>query len=251
MKTLLSLLGPIQTKTAAAPAEPTAESKRATTRFEIKADSIDDSSRTFSGLAATWDLDLGGDVIRQGAFKRTLKNWKASKSPLPLLDSHNAYSTIRAVVGKLEDAEETADGLIATFEVMDGPDGDEIWRRIKGGYVSGLSIGYRAMKQEAPSEEERLKGVWRILTEVKLEEISVCVWPMNPGARIDTDSMKSLLTPEALAALSDEEKTTLRALLEPAKPAEPEAPAHYEKQDALKLRLRRLALHRPGTRATA
>lgn len=249
MKTLPFLPGRIEFKSTAAPAEPI-EAKRAVARFEIKADSLDEGDRTFSGLASTWDLDLGGDVIRQGAFKRTIKNWKASKSPLPLLDSHNAYSTIRAVVGKLEDAEETAEGLIATFSVMDGPDGDEIWRRLKGGYVSGLSIGYRALKQEAPSEEDRLKGVWRILTEVKLEEISVCVWPMNPDARVDPGSMKSLLTPEAIGALSDDEKTQLRALLEPVK-TEPEAPAHYEKQDALKLRLRRLALHRPGTRASA
>jgi HK97 family phage prohead protease len=246
MKTLPLVLPRLEVKTTQAP--PT-ESKRAVAAFQVKADSINEAARTFTGLASTWDLDLGGDVIRKGAFKRTLQNWQKSKAPLPLLDSHNAWSTIRAVIGKLEEAEETDEGLVATFSVMDGPDGDEIWRRLKGGYVSGLSIGYRAMKQEAPSEEDRLKGIWRILTEVKLEEVSVCVWPMNPEARIDADSVKAL-TPEAIAAWTDEEKARIRALLEPA-PAEPEAPAHYEKQDALKLRLRRLALHRPGTRASA
>lgn len=242
MKTTLIL--PFERKGAAT----AAESKRAVTQFDIKADSLDEGARTFSGLASTWDLDLGGDVIRKGAFKKTLNDWRGSKSPLPLLDSHNAYSTVRAVVGKLEEAKETGEGLEATFSVMDGPDGDEIWRRIKGGFVSGLSIGYRAMKQEAPSEEDRLKGVWRILTEVKLEEISVCVWPMNPFARIDGDSMKA-----ALASMSEEQKADFRALLEPAaKPAPAVEPAaQFEGTDALKMRIRRLKLRGAGTRASA
>lgn len=247
MKTLAA--PPIQTKSAA-PAAPSIESKRAGVAFEVKADSIDDAARSFTGLASTWDLDLGGDVIRKGAFKKTLNDWRKSKRPLPLLDSHSAWGTIRAVVGKVTDAEETDEGLVATFAVMEGNDGDEIWRRVKGLYVTGLSIGYRAIKQEAPSEEDRLKGVWRILTEVKLEEISVCVWPMNPSARIDADSVKSLLEPGAIEALSDEQRTQLRALLEPAK-AEPPAAAHFEKADALKLRIRLLNLRAAGTRATA
>lgn len=245
MKTL-----PLETKSATAAPAGALDTKRAQARFEIKADSVDEGARTFTGLASTWDLDLGGDVIRKGAFKRTLKSWRDSKAALPLLDSHNAYSSIRAVVGKLLAAEETDEGLVATFEVLDGPDGDEIWRRIKGGLVSGLSIGYRVIKQENAGDEDRLKGVWRFLTEVKLEEVSVCLWPMNPGARIDPDSMKSMLTPEAIAAMPDDEKARIRALLEPA-PAEPEALAHYEKADALRLRIRRLNLHRPGTRASA
>lgn len=247
MKTFPRLL---ETKSAAAAPPAPAESKRVVARFEIKADSIDEGARTFSGLAATWDLDLGGDVIHRGAFKKTLSDWRKSKKPLPLLDSHNAYSTIRAVVGKLEEAEETDEGLEATFSVMDGPDGDEIWRRLKGGYVSGLSIGYRAIKTEAPTEEESRTGIWRHLKEVRLEEVSVCVWPMNPAARVEFESMKTL-TPEAIAAMSDEEKQQLRALLEPAKPADPPAAAHYEKQDALRLRIRRLNLREAGTRASA
>ncbi len=161
-------------------------------QFELK--EVDEDARTFSGLAATYDRDLGGDVIMPGAFKRTLKAWKSSKRPLPLLDSHNAFSSIRNVVGKMDSAEETKDGLDATFEVIDGPDGDEIFRRVSGGYVDGLSIGYQAIKVKYPeTEEERAKGIYRYLHEVKLREVSVVLFPLNEGARIDTTAVKALL----------------------------------------------------------
>ncbi|GMV06729.1 MAG: hypothetical protein AMXMBFR53_30040 [Gemmatimonadota bacterium] len=210
-----------QTKSAAqaAPSKNRDEMKHLGVPFQVKADSLDDATRSFTGLASTWDLDLGGDVIHKGAFKRTLNNWHRSKSVLPLLDSHSAYGTVRAIVGRMIDAKETDEGLVATFEVIDGPDGDEIWRRIKGGYVTGLSIGYRAIKIEAPSEEEQRAGVWRHLKEVELREVSVVVWPMNPAARIDKGSMKALAADvaaleEAAACrdLTDEEKAELAEL---------------------------------------
>lgn len=201
------LSGPFETKTAAAPPATSKprkgdlEQKQLGVRFEIKADSLNEEARSFSGLASTWDLDLGGDVIRRGAFKRTLKNWKSSKQPMPLLDSHNAWSTVNAVVGKMEAAEETDAGLECTFSVIEGPIGDEVWRRIKGGYVTGLSIGYRARKIEEASEQDRLAGVWRYLLEVELREVSVVLYPMNPGAQIDPGSMKAMSA--AIAALEE------------------------------------------------
>jgi len=184
------------------------EIKRAPTRFEVK--ETDEEQRTFRGLASTWDLDLGGDVIHRGAFKRTLDHWRRSGRVIPLLDQHN-YGSVRAVVGKLIEARETADGLDAKFQVIDGPDGDEILRRIKGGFVDGLSIGYRAIKIEEPTDEERRKGILRHLKEIELREISVVIWPMNPNARLDVSSVKALLAKGA-DALTDDELAELVAL---------------------------------------
>ena len=185
-------------------------SKNLVTRFEVK--DLDEEARTFGGLAATWDLDLGGDVIEPGAFKRTLKNWKRSKKVLPLLDSHNGGS-VRSVVGKLLEAEETKKGLDAQFEVIDGPDGDEVFRRVKGGYVDGLSIGYSAVKVRYPeTPEEQATGVYRYLGEVKLHEVSVVLWPMNPEARIDTATAKALLMAAKDKELTDDDRAELRGL---------------------------------------
>lgn len=169
--------------------------------FQVKA--VDEESRTFSGLASTWDLDLGGDIIHQGAFAKTLKEWRASGKPLPLIDQHN-YGSIRSVVGKMISAKETGDGLVSEFQVIDGPDGDEVLRRVKGGYVDGLSIGYMPTKWEDERSEEGKRI--RHLKEITLHEVSVVIWPMNPGATIDASTVKSLLDhiedPRALRSLA-------------------------------------------------
>lgn len=232
--------------------------KSLVTRLELK--EVDEESRTFSGLASTWDLDLGGDVIRMGAFKRTLKAWKKSKRPLPLLDSHNSFSSVRNVVGKLEEAEETDAGLEASFAVIDGPDGDEIFRRVKGGFVDGLSIGYNAVKVAYPeTEEEQASGVYRYLDEVKLREVSVVLFPMNEGARIDTSSMKAMIKGlflEGERELEDDEVEELKrlrdhitSLLTKAEPEpEPIEKLTQEALEELKLKLNKVTAERLTTR---
>src|SRR3989304_2263407 len=81
--------------------------------FEVKA--TDDEARTFSGLAAAYSQDLGGDVILPGAFKRTLADWRKAKAKLiPLMDSHSRDS-VRGIIGKMTEAAEVADGLEASF----------------------------------------------------------------------------------------------------------------------------------------
>lgn len=213
------------------------ETKRLAVPFEIK--EMDESERTFSGLASTWDMDLGGDIIRRGAFKRTISHWKAGKRPLPLMDQHR-YDSVRDVVGKLVDAEEEEYGLVTTWKVIDGPDGDEVWRRLSGGYVDGLSIGYSPVKQTAPDEEERRKGVYRYLDEVKLHEVSVVIWPMNEGARVS--SVKTLIQ-----GLSPEELQEVRALLGISEKDAP-APAHIADLVALESDIRDVELLTLATR---
>ena len=224
-------------------------SKQLITRFEVK--ELQEDGRSFSGLASTWDLDLGGDVIRPGAFKRTLNNWKTSKRVLPLLDSHNG-GTVRAIVGKMTEAEETKEGLLSSFEVIEGPDGDEVYRRIKGGYVDGLSIGYQAVKVAYPeTQEEQATGVYRYLDEVKLHEVSVCLWPMNPEARIDTATAKAALLAAKGRDLTDDERAELKALNAQLTALlsvpEPEGLAP-ETLAALEAKLQRVQYHRLATR---
>jgi HK97 family phage prohead protease len=172
--------------------------------FEIKA--TDDSGMTFEGLSSTWELDLGGDVIHKGAFTRTLDHWRSSKKIIPLIDQHN-YGSVRAVVGKMTDARETDEGLYTSWEMLDTEDGREVYARIKGGFVDGLSIGYRVI-----GEPEIEDGV-RHIREVALEEVSAVIWPMNPGARIQ--AVKA-----ALQNMTNDELKELGVLTEDPAPAE-------------------------------
>lgn len=180
---------------------PAPESKARTSEFrpfEVK--DVDDGKRTFTGMAAAFSLDQGGDVILPGAFRRTLSDFKRAKSRIiPLIDVHNRGS-VRAVVGKMLAGQEVKDGLEGTFELIDGPDGDEVFRRIKGGYVDGLSIGYEPIEIKLPNTEESRAGIWRFLKEIRLVEVSVVPFPMNMDARIDLQSVKSLLEQEDLSA---------------------------------------------------
>lgn len=177
------------------------------TRFEVK--SLDLDARTFTGLSSTWDEDLGGDIIHRGAFKVTLKEWKESGAIIPLIDQHN-YGSIRSVVGKMTDAKETDAGLESTFQVIEGPDGDEVLRRIKGQYVDGLSIGYEPVKWEYEEDKESRWGQVRHLKELKLHEVSVVIWPMNPGATIT--AAKAALDSLDPAKLDDDAKREIRAI---------------------------------------
>ena len=194
--------------------------------LEIKA--ADDAAMTFEALASTWELDLGGDIIQRGAFVRTLDHWRGSSKIIPLIDQHN-YNSVRAVVGKMTDARETEDGLLTSWKILDTDDGREVYARLKGGYIDGMSIGYRVV-----GEPEMKDGV-RHLKEVALEEVSVVIWPMNPGAR--TQSIKA-----AMEHLDAEQKAELRALLEEPAPAEADpAPVGLAHDDPTRQELERRA----------
>jgi HK97 family phage prohead protease len=151
-------------------------------RFETKEASS--RSRTFRGLASAWAVDSGGDMIEPGAYAKTLTYWRRSGNPIPLLDQHNYGSVVDRVLGKLIAAHETRSGLEATFEVAPTPAGDVALKLVAGGYVNALSIGYTATKKREPTQEERGKGVIRVLQELALYEISLVFNPMNTLARI-------------------------------------------------------------------
>lgn len=208
--------------------------------LEVKA--VDEDARTFRGLASTWDLDLGGDVIHRGAFRRTIDHWRGSGKPMPLIDLHN-YGSIRAVVGKMVDAEETEEGLVTEWEIIEGPDGDEVMRRVKGGYIDSLSIGYRAVSFDFSDGEDG--GQIRHIREVELKEVSLVIWGMNEGARIDAASIKS-----ALDAMDEEQRQQIKALLEDPPAGEPEEPKGLatEAQDELRNALLRVQLRRLAAR---
>lgn len=151
------------------------------TSFEPK--QVNTKTRRFRGLASTWDVDLGGDKVMPGAYARTLQKWRAGKRPLPLIDQHN-YTSIRSVIGKLVDASETAQGLETEWEMLDTRDGDEALKRVQGGFIDSLSIGYNVVRSRPGDEVGRREGIKRYLDELVLHEVSLVVYPMNPAARI-------------------------------------------------------------------
>ena len=124
----------------------------------------------FAGYAAIFDRpDRGGDVVRAGAFARSLRRGVRS---VPLLWQHDRGRP----VGRIEYLREDRRGLRVIARLSAGAAGREAAARLREGSVAGLSFGYRVRRSsgEAPRE----------LTEVDLVEVSLVARPMQPRARV-------------------------------------------------------------------
>jgi HK97 family phage prohead protease len=166
----------------------------------VKADTIDTTARTFEGLAATWEEDLGQDVIHKGAFKESIAEWKTSDEAMPLLNSHDHFD-IFSTLGQATALKETDEGLWSKWEVLDGPDGDKVLQRIRPSATTGrpligkMSIGFVPLKFdfEQPEGTESFWDRIRHISKASLKEVSLVLFPMNPGAAIDASTVKMWL----------------------------------------------------------
>jgi HK97 family phage prohead protease len=179
------------------------EVKRIHTTFELK--DVDDDSRTFKGISAIWEQDLGDDIIHRGAFKETLVDWRKSPNAMPLLNSHNHFD-IFSGLGQMLDAKEAKAGLETEWEVIDGPDGDRVLTRIRPSkrtgraVVGSMSIGYVPLKFDFEDSDTARFGVVRHLRKLMLKEVSLVLFPMAPGALIDMASVKSMISQKRVSA---------------------------------------------------
>jgi hypothetical protein len=124
----------------------------------------------FAGYAAVFDRpDRGGDVVRAGAFARSLNRGAAS---VPLLWQHDSGRPI----GRIEYLKEDRRGLRVIARLSEGRSGREAAALLREGSVRGLSFGYRVRESsgEAPRE----------LRELDLVEVSLVSLPMQPKARV-------------------------------------------------------------------
>lgn len=158
---------------------------------------------TLEGWASTFgNVDLGDDVVTQGAFKTTIPDIKANG--IPLLADHVASTA--SVLGTIFDAEEVTKGpkkglrIKARFSAA--PSAQDVRTKLVEGHLKSLSIGYSATKYSFSEVDGKTV---RNLDEIKLWETSVVVFPMNTEATISrVKSLVGSLTPEAKTALVSE-----------------------------------------------
>ena len=127
------------------------------------------SGLRFAGYAALFDRrDAGRDVIRKGAFARSLAE---RGDPIPLFWQHRPDQRI----GWVERASEDSRGL-RIIACIDNPEGGAA-AALRRGAVTGLSFGYRAraFTRDAAGRE---------LSDVDLFEVSLVTCPMQHGARV-------------------------------------------------------------------
>ena len=123
----------------------------------------------FAGYAAVFGRpDRGGDVVRAGAFARTLKG----RGSVPLLWQHDAARPI----GRIEYLREDRRGLRVIARLSDGRAGKEAAALLKEGSVRGLSFGYRVREAHGDAPRE--------LADLDLVEVSLVTLPMQPKALV-------------------------------------------------------------------
>lgn len=112
--------------------------------------------------------DAGRDVIRPGAFARTLAT---RTGPLPLLWQHRPDRRI----GWVESLAEDQRGLRVIARLDKGDGGAAL--ALRAGKVTGMSFGYSARRFRRDA-----KG--RELLDIDLFEVSLVITPMQHGARV-------------------------------------------------------------------
>jgi HK97 family phage prohead protease len=124
----------------------------------------------FAGYAAIFDRpDRGGDIVKAGAFARSLRRGAGA---VPLLWQHAPARPI----GRVEYLKEDRRGLRMIGRLSGGAAGREAAALLKEGSVRGLSFGYRVRAASGAGPRE--------LTELELVEVSLVTLPMQPRARV-------------------------------------------------------------------
>ena len=203
-----------------------------TLRIESKSALVDFEARTFKGYAEVYgNRDEGGDVCVAGSFDKSMPRIMAGK--VKLIDAHDYWSGTKTVVGKVLSAVSDSVGLLCTFYVAKGVEGDVLLNKIADGIIDALSIGYYVLDSER-IEDPDTGEVTTMLKELKLVEVSVVIWGMNSLALIDPTSVKSLtVIPPALveAAKSGDVQAFNAALSAALKSDTPSAPASSDEGD--------------------
>jgi HK97 family phage prohead protease len=142
--------------------------------IELKSVSTDEPG-SFEGALSTYgNTDLTGDSVLPGAFTKTLKD---NGSIVPLFKDHDHSRQIGVL--RLQD---TPTALVARGKLnLDLKLAQDVYSNMlfnaKHGVKTGLSIGYRTVK-------EKMAGPVRQLVELALKEGSICLWPANEQALV-------------------------------------------------------------------
>lgn len=153
---------------------------------------VDTSERVVVGVVAPYDEvsyltpDPAGEVIRRGAFKRSLMH---RQDRIPLCRNHDHSVTL----GWSTKFTETDAGLEALFKVNDGPQGDALLDDMTNRYLTGLSVGYK------PIKVTRGEGGVQQVIEARLVEVSSVGIAAYEGAAMlavrSAESFEQLLAP--------------------------------------------------------
>ena len=142
----------------------------------------DTGTGSIEGYASTWvkKPDSYGDVVRKGAFSKTLKeDWNGGKG-IPFLWAHQ-MDNLKSFIGTA-DADEDEYGLhfVATFD--DTEEAQRVRNLYKDGRLRKFSFAFDVLENGLVTLEDGTKA--NELRELKLFEISAVTVPANDTAEM-------------------------------------------------------------------
>jgi len=156
------------------------------------------SDRQFEGHGSVFgNVDLGGDVVVRGAFKKSLADHKRNGTMPAMFWMHRPD----AVPGVWKEMREDERGLYVKGELAATPLGDEMRTLLNMKAVRGLSIGFRIVDREWTDE-----GV-RLIKEIDLWETSIVSLAMNPLAKVEAAKSRLSASGEYVPTEREFEKT--------------------------------------------
>lgn len=143
-------------------------------------------------VSVTGVTDYHGDVIVEGAFKKTISE-RGRKCKV--LNHHNSWSVFDVIgvciemreVGRdelpelllLQYPDATGGLLTVTQYLLNTPEGAGAFARIDAGAIDEYSIGFQCMQYEWKKMEDG--STVRLIKEVKMFEYSPVIWGANPA----------------------------------------------------------------------
>ena len=131
-----------------------------------------DGNYEVSGYVSTFNnMDLGRDIVRPGAFKKTLKDGPKVR----FLRDHDPRLLLGIPLKLAEDSK----GLFGRFKISKTQLGEDTHELIQDGALDSFSFGYHADDYEIDEKEQV-----RYLNEVTMYEASMTSMPMNEEAGV-------------------------------------------------------------------
>ena len=142
----------------------------------------DDGNGTIEGYASTWirEPDSYGDVVKEGAFTKTLaERWNGGKG-IPLLWAHQ-MDQLKSFIGKA-DADEDEKGLHFVAKFDDTEEAQRVRELYKDGRLKSFSFAYDTLDWAPIELEDGRKA--NELRELDLFEISCVTVPAHSDATV-------------------------------------------------------------------
>lgn len=172
-----------------------------------------DSGPVVSGYAAVFDSEAHNEVIRSGAFKKTLKE----SGRILALWNHDSSKPLASTDTDTLSLSEDEKGLRFEMALDEGTSfGADALRTIAKKLITGVSFGFDTVKdmltQRGTPDEE--KAPLRELLEVKLYEVSPVTFPWYEDTDVGLKDGFSLVEIRALVpALADADRTAIKHAL--------------------------------------